>query len=182
MLPASSLICSLILYCYQYGNPPVGLRGSLLDSSPAAMALSADVVRLTNCRLILPSSIEARDLWIDTKTGRILDPQSTFFTDRKAPARTVDLEGRLIAPGFIDLQLNGCFGIDFGAPQSLDEEYAAAFTRAKVELLKGGVTSFAPTVISTGLEAYRKVRLRSTIAEYYGTRGTHHEADGIWSI
>ena len=122
------------------------------------MPLSTEIVRLTNCRLVLPSSIECRDLWLDTRTGRILEAHSTFFADREAPARSVDLEGRLVAPGLIDLQLNGCFGFDFGAPQSSEDKYVAGYARAKAELVKGGVTSFAPTVISTSPKAYHEVR------------------------
>jgi N-acetylglucosamine-6-phosphate deacetylase len=53
----------------------------------------------------------------------------------------------LICPGFIDLQVNGAFGIDVGP----DAEALAKLAR---ELPKTGTTSFLPTAISWSTERY----------------------------
>ncbi|HEX2740703.1 MAG TPA: hypothetical protein VHM69_09660, partial [Rubrobacter sp.] len=52
-----------------------------------------------------------------------------------------------ICPGFIDLQINGAFGIDV-AP---DPEALKALAR---KLPRTGTTSFLPTLISSPLEVY----------------------------
>src|SRR5918997_4170116 len=53
----------------------------------------------------------------------------------------------LICPGFIDLQLNGAFGVEVG-PE------AGALARLARELPKTGTTSFLPTAISWPTERY----------------------------
>jgi N-acetylglucosamine-6-phosphate deacetylase len=54
--------------------------------------------------------------------------------------------GLILAPGFIDLQINGAFGSDFTATPSTIWEVAA-------RLPQYGVTAFLPTIISSPLEA-----------------------------
>jgi N-acetylglucosamine-6-phosphate deacetylase len=52
-----------------------------------------------------------------------------------------------ICPGFVDLQINGAFGIDVGS------DHEALQTLAR-ELPKTGTTSFLPTLISSPIERY----------------------------
>lgn len=61
-------------------------------------------------------------------------------------AQTIDAGGLLLAPGFIDLQLNGAFGFDFTSNPNTIWDAAARITRY-------GVTSFLPTLISSPPEA-----------------------------
>ena len=45
------------------------------------------------------------DLWV--RQGKILNPEKVFF-DEKIPADVqVDCCGKILAPGFIDVQING---------------------------------------------------------------------------
>src|SRR5204862_7918887 len=64
-----------------------------------------------------------------------------------AGATFVDAAGCYVAPGFIDLQLNGAFGVDFtsaSAGSATSERLAGVWSR-----LRGyGVTSCLPTVVS----------------------------------
>ncbi len=53
---------------------------------------------------------------------------------------------RIAAPGFVDLQVNGCAGVDFSAPG--EDGYAVA----GAALLAGGVTAFQPTIVSAAVE------------------------------
>ena len=70
-------------------------------------------------------------------------------------ARTIDAAGGWIAPGFIDVQINGGHGIDLTTqPERIDE--LGAF------LVRYGVTAFVPTIITcppecrgTALEVWR---------------------------
>lgn len=54
----------------------------------------------------------------------------------------VDLSGKILAPGFIDLQLNGGFGADFTQRPETIWEVAA-------QLPQYGITSFLPTIITS---------------------------------
>ncbi|MGL4393791.1 MAG: N-acetylglucosamine-6-phosphate deacetylase [Brevinema sp.] len=59
----------------------------------------------------------------------------------------IDLQGKMLVPGFIDLQLNGCGGGDINHDISLDTLKVMYETG-----LKHGVTSFAPTLITSADE------------------------------
>ncbi|MGC8825786.1 MAG: N-acetylglucosamine-6-phosphate deacetylase [Anaerolineae bacterium] len=61
----------------------------------------------------------------------------------------INAEDLLVAPGFVDLQVNGGFGYDFTqAPESIPEVAA--------RLPQFGVTAFLPTIISAPLETYKR--------------------------
>ncbi len=60
-------------------------------------------------------------------------------------ARRVEAAGLLLAPGFIDLQINGAFGNDFTDEPGTIWEVASLLPRY-------GVTSFLPTIISSPRE------------------------------
>lgn len=100
-----------------------------------------EIIRFTNCKKILEDNLVSEDLWVSG--GKIIAPQ-------KREDRTIDTKGMLIAAGYIDLQINGGYGVDFSRhPNHLDKVAAA--------LLKHGVTSFLATVVSTSPEQYRKI-------------------------
>src|SRR5665213_517367 len=54
-----------------------------------------------------------------------------------------------IAPGFVDLQINGFAGVDFNSPDASHEEIERAITA----IFSTGVTRFFPTVITGAPEA-----------------------------
>src|SRR5437773_8181545 len=60
-------------------------------------------------------------------------------------AHRIDSDGLLLAPGFIDLQINGAFGCDFTDNPSTIWEVGA-------RLPQYGVTAFLPTIITEPLE------------------------------
>src|SRR5438874_7446553 len=59
-------------------------------------------------------------------------------------ARRLEAGGLLLAPGFIDIQINGAFGRDFTADPATIWEVGA-------RLPEFGVTAFLPTVITSPL-------------------------------
>jgi N-acetylglucosamine-6-phosphate deacetylase len=60
-------------------------------------------------------------------------------------AEEIDASGLILAPGFIDLQINGAFGDDFtAAPETI--------WRVAEGLPRYGVTAFLPTIITSPLE------------------------------
>uniref|UniRef100_A0A915M7C2 N-acetylglucosamine-6-phosphate deacetylase n=1 Tax=Meloidogyne javanica TaxID=6303 RepID=A0A915M7C2_MELJA len=71
----------------------------------------------------------------------------------------VDCEGLILAPGFIDIQLNGAFGIDFTqiCTENFEENEKENIQKMEIvknKLLKYGVTSFCPTIITSQQKVY----------------------------
>ena len=65
-----------------------------------------------------------------------------------------DLDGAILAPGFIDLQLNGCGGVQFNdSLEALSVETLEIMQRANQ---KAGCTSFLPTLITSTDEFMRR--------------------------
>ena len=62
-----------------------------------------------------------------------------------ADAQVIDAAGLILAPGFIDLQLNGAFGDDFTADP-------ATIWRVAEKLPCYGITAFLPTIVTSPLE------------------------------
>lgn len=60
-------------------------------------------------------------------------------------AQVIDARGKIVAPGLIDLQLNGAFGDDFTANP-------ATIWRVAEKLPRFGVTAFLPTLVTCPLE------------------------------
>ena len=85
--------------------------------------------------------------------GRIEDVQ----TVAQAP-------DEIIAPGFIDLQVNGAFGHDITSDPELIYHIASA-------LLATGVTAFLPTIVSSPLETYRKAFEVRSALELFAASG-----------
>jgi N-acetylglucosamine-6-phosphate deacetylase len=81
-----------------------------------------------------PTSILVADGRI-AATGRAAEDAATG-------ARLIDAAGSFVAPGFIDLQVNGGFGRDFTADPT-------AIWDVGERLAAGGVTAFLPTIVSS---------------------------------
>lgn len=64
-----------------------------------------------NCYILRDSKSLKEDLWV--QDGKIINPEPLFFTKRRSFDEEIDCHGALIAPGLIDLQINGGFGVDF---------------------------------------------------------------------
>ena len=58
-----------------------------------------------NCRLVRDGAIIKDDLWV--RGGTILDPRTVFWEEGVNADVQIDCGNLIIAPGFIDLQLNG---------------------------------------------------------------------------
>ncbi|MBN9378797.1 MAG: N-acetylglucosamine-6-phosphate deacetylase [Chlamydiales bacterium 38-26] len=98
------------------------------------------ITQFINGKIIRDGHAHKEDLWIDE--GVIITPQ-------EAADVVVNLHGHYVAPGYIDLQINGGFGVDFTT--NLQE----VRTTAK-KLLRHGVTAFLATLISSPAERYRE--------------------------
>ncbi|KAK5467208.1 N-acetyl-glucosamine-6-phosphate deacetylase [Exophiala xenobiotica] len=112
------------------------------------------VIKFTNGYLLKDGQLVPGDLWVSSQTGRIMSPQTAFYSSRLTADKIVDLEGKILAPGFIDVQINGSHNFDFSTP---DPDFASGFSRTRKQMIQSGLTSFVPTVISTRPEAYDAV-------------------------
>ena len=145
------------------------------------------VLRFTSCRLIRSHHLHTNtDLWVQGHT--IIDPADRFWQASKlnefAADETVDCKGLILAPGYIDVQINGAFGVDFTRPDGWregggEEEGGGGdegegegkegggekgsrdggvvergLTKVAVGILPHGVTSFCPTIITSSARTY----------------------------
>ena len=79
------------------------------------------IKKFENCTLLRGDQFVKDDLWV--RNGKIIDPEPLFFDEKLGPDVIIDCCGALIAPGLIDLQLNGGFGVDFSV-DIVDQESA----------------------------------------------------------
>jgi N-acetylglucosamine-6-phosphate deacetylase len=113
---------------------------SSLSLIAADMPQKKMITRYYNGRILLDHKLRVGELWV--VDGKIVLPQP------KAD-REVDVEGKIVAPGLIDLQINGGFGIDFAScPEGIDE--------VAQHLVRFGVTAFLPTLVSSQKNRYQK--------------------------
>ena len=114
------------------------------------------LVKFTNCRLAVNGMLLEKDLWIDSTNGVIVDPQRCFYDNFARPDRIVNLGGKILTPGFIDIQINGAMGMDFSV-FSDDETYSSGVKLVNKTLVKYGVTSYCPTLTSQHPDLYKQV-------------------------
>ncbi|XP_032281855.1 N-acetylglucosamine-6-phosphate deacetylase isoform X2 [Phoca vitulina] len=112
----------------------------------------APVLQFTNCRILRGRALLREDLWV--REGRIVDPEKLFFEERRVADEQRDCGGCILAPGFIDVQINGGFGVDFS---QATEDVGSGVALVARRILSHGVTSFCPTLVTSPPEVYHKV-------------------------
>lgn len=70
------------------------------------MVVKDDVtVQFINCEILRNHAIIKEDLWV--RNGKIINPEKVFFDEKLQSSKQFNCEGAIIAPGFIDVQING---------------------------------------------------------------------------
>lgn len=110
------------------------------------------IIQFYNCDVLRDHKIIREDLWVRNK--EIINPEPIFFDEKVTADIKIDCHGALISPGFIDLQLNGGFGHDFSTNVENPQESVSVVAQG---ILKYGVTSFCPTLITSSPEKYHKI-------------------------
>ncbi|KAF2672959.1 N-acetylglucosamine-6-phosphate deacetylase [Microthyrium microscopicum] len=123
----------------------------------AASVTSSKLIKFTNCRLLRGDSLVKADLWISPETGRVLHGQDVFYSQKLGPSKVIDLGGKILAPGFVETQVNGGFGFDFSNECDNLSDYAKGVNKIRKGLVQFGVTSFLPTITSQKTTLYKKV-------------------------
>lgn len=110
------------------------------------------IQKLTNCRLLRDHQLIFDDIWV--RDGKIQNPEKLFFDEHVVADVVTDCNNLIIAPGFIDVQLNGAFGLDFSSvSDTIDED----LEKVAKGILSHGVTSFCPTIVTVKHERYQKI-------------------------
>ena len=64
-----------------------------------------EIVQFRDCFILRDHELVKDDLWI--RDGKIINPEKLFFVENEYADIQIDCAGSLIAPGFIDVQING---------------------------------------------------------------------------
>ncbi|KAF8356511.1 hypothetical protein PRIPAC_91506 [Pristionchus pacificus] len=145
-------------------------------NDPSLRAVVAGrLVQFINCRVIEGGAV--------FRDGVLLDSARVFWEERKAADVQVDCCGLILSPGFIDIQINGGFGFDFSTWTDDVAAYEKGVSMVSRRLLEHGVTSYAPTVITSSPETYKQVLphlgRRNGDANGAGMLGAHVEGPFI---
>ena len=93
------------------------------------------MTNLTNARIVLPGGVATGTLHVDG--GRLAAPPA-------GPGETVDLGGRYVVPGFVDMHVQGGAGASYQTGRPEEAERAARF-----HLAHGTTTTVASLVTGT---------------------------------
>ena len=113
------------------------------------------VVKITNARLAIGDQLVSQTLWFDHAAGVFVDPPNPA-----SPVSTIDFGNRIVAPGFLDLQINGAYGFDFSEDTSVivnGQSWADRYREVRQKLITTGTTSFLPSMTSQLPERYHQV-------------------------
>ncbi|XP_071452751.1 N-acetylglucosamine-6-phosphate deacetylase isoform X2 [Hetaerina americana] len=110
------------------------------------------LLQFINCYILRDHKIIKEDIWV--RCGKIVNPEKIFFDEKISADEKIDCNGFLLAPGFIDLQINGGFGVDFSNEVDKIEEGVRKVAKG---ILSHGVTSFCPTVVTSPTHVYEEV-------------------------
>ncbi|KAF0716562.1 Aste57867_2781 [Aphanomyces stellatus] len=112
-------------------------------------------LKIENVRVLRDGKLVPTFLWVEN--GKIMDPQARYWKATSAleygPGKVVDGKGMIVAPGFVDIQVNGAYGHDFSDVDCTPDQ----ILQVRQKLLATGVTAFCPTVISSSQDTYAKV-------------------------
>lgn len=115
------------------------------------------LTKFTNCRLLKGNDLVREDLWVSSVSGKIIHSQASFYDELVLPDKTIDLQGRIVAPGMIECQLNGAFGFNFSTLLEDMSQYGKKVREVNRQLIQTGVTSYIPTITSQRPELYQQV-------------------------
>ncbi|MCA9951841.1 MAG: N-acetylglucosamine-6-phosphate deacetylase [Anaerolineales bacterium] len=101
---------------------------------------------------------------VGIKNGRIVTIAAAQDIGPIGAAEVIDATGKLLVPGFIDLQCNGGFGHDFTADP-------ASIWEAAARLPQYGVTTFLPTIITSPFDTIQAAQavIANVPADFKGT-------------
>ena len=108
-----------------------------------------------NCRVCREGRLIAdQRITVSSDTGRILKSAGDLSGD------IVDLNNTIIAPGFLELQMNGLFGFHFTDFKN-EEQYGRDLAKVARRLVERGCTGFWAILPTVEARLYQKVSSNS---------------------
>ncbi|KAJ2905087.1 N-acetyl-glucosamine-6-phosphate deacetylase, partial [Coemansia aciculifera] len=108
------------------------------------------ITQIYNCRVLRNHRLDYDDVWF--QDGCIINPTSLYGL--RSPDSRIDARGLIVAPGLVDVQLNGAFGYDFSFNTG---DISACLDVVSRGILLQGCTSFCPTTVSSRPDVYHSV-------------------------
>lgn len=134
------------------------------------------MLRFTNCCLCANGKlIYNAEVHVDPASGKIVS--SELYQNSKQK-KVIDLGGKILAPGFIDIQNNGIYGLNFSllssnSSQNEKSTYNSKYKDALTRYLETGVTSLCPTMTTSAKGVY------SAALPLYGPTRVADRADSL---
>ncbi|XP_076251156.1 N-acetylglucosamine-6-phosphate deacetylase [Rhynchophorus ferrugineus] len=129
------------------------------------MTNASKLYQFINCKILRNHRIVKEDIWV--RDGKIVNPERIFYDEKISADVKIDCKGLLLAPGFIELQINGGYGYDF----SFIENTEAGIELVSKKLLEHGVIAYCPTVVTSPVDVYHTV-----LPKLYPRQGGAHGA------
>ncbi len=104
------------------------------------------------------------------------EESNSYSNDDNEIVQVIDCQNHILSPGYIDIQINGAIGIDFSNDGNNNESHKSDSTsnqtsstttwgelnehgilRVAQHLVRYGVTSFCPTMVSSSPQTYRRI-------------------------
>ena len=115
-------------------------------------------LHIRNARVCYNGSlIEKDDLYVNGTTGLFQD--SLTDSERNISLRTIEMRNRIIAPAFIELQINGCLGVHFTNFED-ERSYRRDLEKVSRFLAENGVGGFYVTLPTVKADVFKKVSKR----------------------
>ncbi|PKY37339.1 Metallo-dependent hydrolase [Rhizophagus irregularis] len=147
------------------------------------------LIKIVNGRIVRNHTIINDDV-LYIHDGKIIDPQNHFFACGNPPDVVINAKGLLIAPGYIDVQINGAFGVDFSVWKG-DKQMKEGLDKIAKGLVKYGwnkdngaevlgVHVEGPFITSSQLGAHEESCLRAApngINDFVDIYGLHELKD-----
>ncbi|KAL8666468.1 MAG: hypothetical protein Q9202_001491 [Teloschistes flavicans] len=114
----------------------------------------APILALTNGRVCYHGTFQNFPVYVDTSTGLIIPPPPPT-SNIESETQTVDLQGRILAPAFLELQTNGALGVHFTQFDGA-ETYSQNLERVSRWLVEKGVGSWWVTLPTVKGDIFRK--------------------------
>ena len=110
------------------------------------------LICFTNCHLTLHGELLPQDLYFSPAAG-LITPNYYYRSDN---VTKIDLSGKIVAPGFLELQSNGMGGIHFTQLASGGDDEMSLQTVAKMQI-KSGVTGWWATIPTVAQSHWKEV-------------------------
>lgn len=121
-----------------------------------APSAGGGITKFMNGRILKNGKLVNEDLWVNAATGKIVESQEAFYSRHVVPDNIVNLQGRILSPGLIDVQLNGAFGFNFSVLHDDMTQYGKELKRVNKALVRTGVTAYLPTLTSQPSTVYQQ--------------------------